>query len=74
MTPQWVPCIKYIVTSLFPCVGYNKKIDLKTIVRIIGTERLRSVPIKYRSANSLFSICLKRAMLFAVITSPTAAN
>ncbi len=51
---------------------YNSPFKVKTLIKTI--KKLVNVPIKYFSAKSLFSICLKRAMLLAVKTKPITPN
>ena len=50
-------------------------ISLKGVKTVINTiKKLVNVPIKYFSAKFLSSICLKRAILFAVKTKPISPN
>ena len=51
---------------------YNSPFKMKTLINTI--KKLVNVPIKYFSAKSLFSICLKRAILLAVRTKPITPN
>ena len=51
---------------------HNSPFKIKTLINTI--KKLVNVPIKYFSAKSLFSICLKRAILLAVRTKPITPN
>ena len=51
---------------------YSSPFKIKTVINTI--EKLVNVPIRYFSAKFLSSICLKRAILFAVKTKPISPN
>jgi len=51
---------------------YSSPFKIKTLINTI--KKLVNVPIKYFSAKFLSSICLKRAILFAVKTKPISPN
>ena len=52
--------------------NYSSPFKIKTVINTI--KKLVNVPIKYFSAKFLSSICLKRAILFAVKTKPISPN
>jgi len=51
---------------------YSSPFKIKTVINTI--KKLVNVPIRYFSAKFLSSICLKRAILFAVKTKPISPN
>ena len=51
---------------------YSSPFKIKIVINTI--RKLVNVPIKYFSAKFLSSICLKRAILFAVKTKPISPN
>ena len=51
---------------------YSSPFKIKIAINTI--KKLVNVPIKYFSAKFLSSICLKRAILFAVKTKPISPN
>ena len=51
---------------------YSSPFKIKIVINTI--KKLVNVPIKYFSAKFLSSICLKRAILFAVKTKPISPN
>ena len=52
--------------------NYSSPFKIKIVINTI--RKLVNVPIKYFSAKFLSSICLKRAILFAVKTKPISPN
>ena len=51
---------------------YSSPFKIKIVINTI--KKLVNVPIKYFSAKFLSSICVKRAILFAVKTKPISPN